>query len=73
MLFIAEFERAAKAKNIAVYRFLISILVPELKGLKIVVSDQNVFKNSVEINIKSNNICDVICWTCWWDEEMNRQ
>ena len=28
--FIAEFERAAKIKKIAVYRFLISLLVPEL-------------------------------------------
>ena len=28
--FIAEFERAAKIRKIAVYRFLISFLVPEL-------------------------------------------
>ena len=28
--FIAEFERAAKIRKIAVYRFLISHLVPEL-------------------------------------------
>ena len=28
--FIAEFERAAKIRKIAVYRFLISPLVPEL-------------------------------------------
>ena len=28
--FIAEFERAAKIRKIAVYRFLISLLVPEL-------------------------------------------
>ena len=28
--FIAEFERAAKTRKIAVYRFLISYLVPEL-------------------------------------------
>ena len=27
---IAEFERAAKIRKIAVYRFLISLLVPEL-------------------------------------------
>ena len=29
-LFIPEFERAAKIRKIAVYRFLISLLVPEL-------------------------------------------
>ena len=28
--FIAEFERAAKIRKIAVYRFLTSLLVPEL-------------------------------------------
>ena len=28
--FIADFERAAKLRKIAVYRFLISLLVPEL-------------------------------------------
>ena len=28
--FIAKFERAAKIRKIAVYRFLISFLVPEL-------------------------------------------
>ena len=28
--FITEFERAAKIRKIAVYRFLISVLVPEL-------------------------------------------
>ena len=28
--FIPEFERAAKIRKIAVYRFLISLLVPEL-------------------------------------------
>ena len=32
--FIAEFERAAKIRKIAVYRFLISLLVPEFNGLK---------------------------------------
>ena len=30
VFFIPEFERAAKVKKIAVYRFLISFLVPEL-------------------------------------------
>ena len=29
-LFVAEFKRAAKIRKIAVYRFLISLLVPEL-------------------------------------------
>ena len=29
-LFIPEFERAAKIRKIAVYRFLMSLLVPEL-------------------------------------------
>ena len=38
--FIAEFKRAAKIMKIAVYRFLISLLVP----------DQKVVENSVEIN-----------------------
>ena len=32
--FIAEFERAAKIRKIAVYRFLISLLVPELQRFK---------------------------------------
>ena len=31
VFFIPEFERAAKIRKIAVYRFLISFLVPELK------------------------------------------
>ena len=31
---IAEFQRAANMGKIAVYRFLISLLVPEFKGLK---------------------------------------
>ena len=31
---IAEFERVAKIRKIAVYRFLISVLVPELQRLK---------------------------------------
>ena len=33
-LFIAEFERAAKIRKIAVYRFLISLLVLELERFK---------------------------------------
>ena len=32
--FIAEFERAAKIRKIKVYRFLISLLVPELQQFK---------------------------------------
>ena len=32
--FIAEFERAAKSRKNAVYRFLISLLVPELERFK---------------------------------------
>ena len=32
--FIAEFERAAEIRKIAVYRFLISLLVPELQRFK---------------------------------------
>ena len=32
--FIDEFERAAKIRKIAVYRFLVSLLVPELYCLK---------------------------------------
>ena len=32
--FIAEFERAAEIRKIAVYRFLISFLVPELEQFK---------------------------------------
>ena len=31
---IAEFERAAKIRNVAVYRFLTTLLVPELQKLK---------------------------------------
>ena len=31
---IAEFERAAKVRKIAVYRFLISLLVPELQQFR---------------------------------------
>ena len=35
MFFIAEFEKAAKIRKIAIYRFLISFLVPKFyKGLK---------------------------------------
>ena len=30
LIFIAEFERAAKIRKVAIYRFLISLLVPEL-------------------------------------------
>ena len=42
MFFIAEFERAAKSRKIAVYRFLISL----------VVSDQKVLEKAGEINQK---------------------
>ena len=35
VFFIAEFEREAKIGKIAVYCFLISLLVPEFKGLKV--------------------------------------
>ena len=31
---IAEFERAAKVRKIAIYRFLISLLLPELQRFK---------------------------------------
>ena len=34
MFFIAEFERTAKIRKITVYRFLISLLVPELQRFK---------------------------------------
>ena len=32
--FVPEFERVAKIRKIALYRFLISLLVPELQGFK---------------------------------------
>ena len=51
MFFIPEFERAAKIRKIAVYRFLISLLVPEQKRFKeeqIQIKKWN--KNSDEIN-----------------------
>ena len=41
--FIVEFERAAKIRKNAIYRFLISLLVP-------VVSDQKVPEKAVEIS-----------------------
>ena len=34
VFFVAEFERAAKIRKIAVYRSLISLLVPELQRFK---------------------------------------
>ena len=34
VFFIAEFERAAEIRKIAVYRFLTSLLVPELQRFK---------------------------------------
>ena len=37
--FIAEFERAVKIRKIAVYRFLISLPVPELQRFKVTVPD----------------------------------
>ena len=57
--FIAEFERAAKIRKIAVYRFLISLLVPELKRFK----DEFQIKKWSETlskSIKINKICDVM-------------
>ena len=49
--FIAEFGRVAKIRKIAVYRFLISPLVPELQQFKKrVVLEQKVVKKAVEIN-----------------------
>ena len=44
--FIAVFERAAKIRKIAVYRYLIALLVPELQRFtrRRVVSDQKVAK-----------------------------
>ena len=47
--FIAEFERAAKVRKIAVYRFLISLLVPELLGYKEEQFQIKVAKKAVKI------------------------
>ena len=64
VFFIVEFERAAKIRKIAVYRFLISLLVPELQRFKRrVISDQKWPRNESKL-IK---ICDVMCWTYLWD------
>ena len=48
--FLAEFERAAKIRKIAVYRFLISLLDPEYNGLKISSFRSKVVRNSFEMN-----------------------
>ena len=61
--FIPEFEREAKIRKIAVYRFLISLLVPELQRFK---EEQFQIKNwskTLTKSIKINKICDVMCWT----------
>ena len=49
-LFIAEFERAAKIRKIAVYRFLISLLVQSYKGLKMSSFRSKSARKAVEIN-----------------------
>ena len=45
--FIVVFERAAKIRKVAVYRFLISFLVPVQKG---VVSQKKVVKKAFRFN-----------------------
>ena len=59
-LFIAEFERAAKIGKIAVYRFLISLLVPELKRFKDELFQIKKWSKTLSKSIKINKICDVI-------------
>ena len=64
-IFIVLSESPLKFRKIAVYRFLISFLVPELLMFKDLKSDQ---KNGMEVWVKSikiNKICDVMLCTSW--------
>ena len=59
VFFIAEFEREAKIRKIVIYCFLISLLVPEFKGLKMSSFRSNSARKSYQ-----NQSCDIMCWTC---------
>ena len=71
-LFYCGIWKSSKIRKIAVYRCLISLLVPELKGLKMSSFRWKSARKSCWNQSKSIKICDVMCWTCWWDEKINR-
>ena len=58
--FVAEFERAAKIRKIAVYRFLITLLAQELQRFKEMSSSDKKCQKKVLKSIKINKICDVM-------------
>ena len=65
-IFIAISESPLKVRKIAIYRFLISFLVPELLRFKDMKNYQRIGTNNARSWIKSikiDKICDVMWWT----------
>ena len=60
--FIVLSESPLKIRKIAVYHFLISLLVPELLRFKDLENDQSGTEVWVK-SIKINKFCDVMSWT----------
>ena len=61
--FIAPSESPVKVRKIAVYRFLVSFLVPELLRFKDLKNCQKLVRKNARSRIKSikiNKICDVM-------------
>ena len=73
-IFIILSESSLNARKIALYRFLISFLVPELLKFKDLKSDRkNGTKNALSLikSIKIDKICDVMCWTSDSKQSLN--
>ena len=61
--FIVEFERAANIRKIAVHRFLISLLLPELQRFKDEWFQIQKCPKKLSKSMNIKKICDVMCWT----------
>ena len=73
-IFIALSESPLKVRKIAVYRFLISFLVPELLRFKDLKNYQKIGTENARSWIKSikiDKICDVMWWTCDSKQSLN--
>ena len=65
-IFTVLSESPLKVRKIAVYRFLISFLVPELSRFKDLKNDRKIGTKNTRFwieSIKIDKICDVIWWT----------
>ena len=70
------FRRAAKIRKIAVYRFLIMsdlFLFQSSNGLQKSQNHSKKCSRKLSKSVKIHKICDVMCWTRWFDEKLNSQ